>query len=67
MMVGDRVKFRRASKAWKYYGLEPDAKGCVVEVHRDAEARGGWRVDVRFPGTAEPERGIEIEELEVIP
>jgi len=38
----------------------------VVEDFRDAEARGGHKVDVRFPGTPEPERGIDIEELEVL-
>jgi hypothetical protein len=67
MKVGDRVKFRRESKAWMHYGLEPEARGYVVEVHDDPEAKGGHKVDVRFPGPGEPERGIDIEELEVFP
>ena len=66
MKMGDRVRFRRESKAWIHYGLEPDARGVVVEVYRDAEARGGHKVDVRFPGTRELERGIDTEELEVL-
>jgi hypothetical protein len=66
MKVGDRVKFRRESKAWKSYGLEPDAKGYVVEIFQDPETRGGNRVDVRFPGTGEPEHGIDTEELEIL-
>jgi hypothetical protein len=66
MKVGDRVKFRRQSKAWMHYGLEPEAKGYVVEVYQDAEAKGGHKIDVRFPGMLEPERGIDAEELEVL-
>ncbi|MFI4996527.1 MAG: hypothetical protein ACHQAQ_12175 [Hyphomicrobiales bacterium] len=49
-----------------HYGLEPEAKGYVVKIYSDPEARGGHRVDVRFPGTGEPERGIDTEELEVL-
>ena len=65
--VGDRVKFRAKSKVSMRHGLEPGAKGYVVEVYHDPEARGGHKVDVRFPGTGEPERGIDIAELEVFP
>ena len=66
MKVGDRVKFRRGSTAWKQYGLEPDAKGYVVEIYRDPEARSECKVDAKFPGTHEPERGIDADELEVV-
>jgi hypothetical protein len=66
MKFGDRVKFRGESKAWMHYGLEPDARGVVVKIYDDADARGGQRVDVTFPGLREPECGIDIEELEVL-
>jgi hypothetical protein len=67
MKVGDRVKFRRELKAWMHHGLEPEAKGHIVEIYHDPEAGGGHKVDVRFPGRREPERGIDSEELEVLP
>jgi hypothetical protein len=66
MNIGDRVKFRRESKAWMHYGLQPEARGFVVKIYRDPDARGGQKVDVRFPGPGEPERGIDIDELEVL-
>ena len=66
MKTGDSVKFRRESKAWMHYGLEPGARGVVVKMYGDADARGGRKVDVSFPGVPEPERGIDIEELEVL-
>ena len=59
------MKFRRESKAWMHYRLDPDAKGYVVKLYGDPEAKGGRKVDVKFPGH-EPERGIDTEELEVI-
>jgi len=65
MKVGDRVKFRRGSKAWKQYGLEPDAKGYVVEIYHAPETRSGCKVDAKFPGTREPERGIDADEVSI--
>ena len=49
-----------------HYGLEPEARGVVVKIYGDADARGGHKVDVNFPGVPEPERGIDIEDLEAL-
>jgi hypothetical protein len=66
MKVGDRVRFRKESQAWKLYGVEPDAKGYVVAVYYDAEPYGRHKVDAIFPGLQEPERGVPFEELEIV-
>ena len=50
----------------KFYRLEPGAKGYVVTVYYDAESFGQRKADVVFPGGQEPERGIPLDELEVI-
>jgi hypothetical protein len=64
--VGDRVRFRKESRAWKLYGVEPDAKGDVVEIYHEAEPHGRRMADVIFPGLQEPERGVPFEELEIV-
>ncbi|MFI5013101.1 MAG: hypothetical protein ACHQAY_12220 [Hyphomicrobiales bacterium] len=65
MRAGDRVKFRINSKAWKSCGLSPNAQGIVVDIYR-AAMRGYLKIDVRFDGTMRSERGIDIEEMEVV-
>jgi hypothetical protein len=66
MNVGDCVRFRRGSKAWKIHGLEPDTKGYVTEVYGHSEVVGAQMADVRFSGWPEPERGILVDDLEVV-
>lgn len=66
MNVGDRVRFRSGSKAWKVHGLEPDTKGYVTEVYGNSDVVGAQMADVRFSGWPEPERGILVDDLEVV-
>ncbi|MFI5015754.1 MAG: hypothetical protein ACHQAY_25740 [Hyphomicrobiales bacterium] len=64
--IGDRVRFRRGSRAWIFHGVEPDMRGNVVEVYADAHAKGAYKVDVSFSGLKELKRGIDVAELEVV-
>jgi hypothetical protein len=66
MQVGDRVRFRDGSKAWKRLGIGPEPTGYVVEVYYDPDARSSHKADVKFPGAPEPERAINAEDLEVV-
>lgn len=66
MKIGDRVRFRKELRAWQRHGLEPDAKGYVAEIYGDPDARDRCIADVKFSGWPEPERGIRVEELEIV-
>jgi hypothetical protein len=66
MKVGDLVRFRKESRAWISYDLEPDAKGRVFEIYANAQAKGAYKVDVTFPGASVLKRAIDITELEII-
>lgn len=65
MKAGDRVRCRGGSRAWKSRGLDAEARGFVVDLYR-VPPFGEIKADVRFAQAAAPERGIAIEELEVI-
>ncbi|MFI5015327.1 MAG: hypothetical protein ACHQAY_23575 [Hyphomicrobiales bacterium] len=66
MKIGDHVRFRRQSRAWQGHGLEPDAKGYVTEIYGDPDVGEMCLADVMFSGWPEPERGIRIDELEIV-
>jgi hypothetical protein len=66
MKVGDLVRFRKESRAWMSYDVQPDAKGRVFEVYANAQAKGAYKVDVTFPGASVLTRAIDISELEII-
>ena len=66
MKIGDRVKFRRGSRARITLRLQPNMRGEVVETFRDPADRGVQTADVRFPDSNTPRRGTDIDELEVI-
>lgn len=65
MKAGDRVRFRGGSRGWKSRGLDPAACGLVVDLYR-VPPFGEIKADVRFAATAAPERGISVDELEVV-
>ena len=65
MKAGDRVRFRGASRGWKSRGLDPAACGFVVDLYR-VPPFGEIKADVRFAPATAPERGILVDELEVV-
>jgi len=66
MKVGDLVRFRKESKAWMSYDMEPDARGLVIEVYANVQVKGAHKVDVSFPGMGVLKRAIDISELEIV-
>jgi hypothetical protein len=66
MKVGDLVRFRKESRAWVSYDMEPDAKGRVIEVYTNVQVKGAHKVDVSFPGTSALKRAIDVTELEIV-
>lgn len=62
MKAGDRVKFRAGTRAWKVRGLAADAEGFVVELYR-TPPKGAIKVDGKFDGSTQIERGIDVEDL----
>jgi hypothetical protein len=66
MKVGDRVRFRTTSKAWRSRGLDPKAQGIVMDLHR-APMSGELKVDVRFGPSTVTELAIPIEDVERVP
>jgi hypothetical protein len=65
MRVGDRVRFRDDSRAWRSRGLDPAARGRVMELYR-VPPLGEIKADVRFDTMTAPERGLSVEDLEVL-
>jgi len=66
MKVGDRVRFRVGTKAGIFNGVEPEARGTVVEVYSNAQAKGAYKVDVSFAGSKEINRAIDVAELDIV-
>jgi hypothetical protein len=65
MKAGDRVRFRDGSRAWKSRGLDAAARGFVVDLYR-VPPFGEIKADVRFAAMTAPERGISVDDLEVL-
>jgi hypothetical protein len=65
MRVGDRVRFRDGSRAWKSRGLDSAARGRVTDLYR-VPPLGEIKADVRFDAMTTPERGFAVEDLEVV-
>ena len=63
MKVGDQVRFRATSKAWRSRGLDPRAKGIIMDLYR-APVTGELKVDVRFGPDGVTELAIPVEDLE---
>jgi hypothetical protein len=65
MRVGDRVRFRDGSRAWRSRGLDAAVRGRVTELYR-VPPLGEIKADVRFDTMTAPERAIAVEDLEVL-
>ena len=66
MKVGDRVRFRATSKAWRSRDVDPSAHGIVMDLYR-APMTGEWKIDVRFGPDAATQLAIPIEDMERVP
>ncbi|SDR11683.1 hypothetical protein SAMN05444161_1696 [Rhizobiales bacterium GAS191] len=65
MKAGDRVRFRDGSRAWRSRSLDAAARGRVVDLYR-VPPLGEIKADVRFDSMTAPERGISVDDLEVL-
>jgi hypothetical protein len=65
MKVGDQVRFRATSKAWRSRGLNPGAQGTVTDLYRAPMTRE-LKVDVRFGPDGVTELAILVEDMERI-